>query len=380
MNEQQINDIFSYSLSIRRKLHMYPEVGFELPKTVAIIGEELHRLGISFTDKYGKCSLVAELGQGEKTLAIRADIDALPIEEKTGLPFASTHTGKMHACGHDSHAAVLLGVAKYLKEHESELPCKVRLVFQPSEEGAISGAKMMVDNGVMDGVDEVICTHCENGLDSGNVGICYGDYMAACVPATLCFIGKASHAALPEAGIDAVAMAVEAYTQMKEMVAAEAGEDKYIWNVGHFSGGTVHNIVPDSCEMYISFRFYNKEFASRVENRVREICEAVSNKYGGKYELSWIMSTGAIHNDENVTAKFEKCVRDNGIPVAFMPQKKSSEDFAWFLEKIPGMIFRFGTRSEEKGCTAPAHRSDFMIDEEGMKTAIEAFCSYVFRS
>ena len=373
MDKREINSIFDYSLSIRRRLHQYPEVGFDLPKTVSIISEELSKLGIEFTDKYGKCSLVAELGQGEKTLAIRADIDALPIEEKTGLPFASKHQGRMHACGHDSHAAVLLGVAKYLKEHEDELSCKVRLIFQPSEEGAVSGAKMMVDNGVMDGADEVICTHCENELDVGNVGICYGDYMAACVPAKIKFIGKASHAAIPEAGIDSVAMAVEVYTRMKEMVAQEAGKNKYIWNVGRLSGGTVHNIVPDLCEMDISFRFYSK-----VEEKVKNICNEIAERYGEKAEIIWVMSTGAIHNDEKITAEFEKCVRDNGIPVKFMPQKKSSEDFAWFLEKTQGMIFRFGTRNEEKGCTALAHRSDFVIDEEGMRTAILAFCSYVF--
>ncbi len=379
MDKKQLDSIFDYSLSVRRTLHQYPEVGFDLPKTVAIITEELSKLGIAFTDKYGKCSLVADIGKGEKTLAIRADIDALPIEEKTDLPFRSRISGQMHACGHDSHTAVLLGVAKYLKEHENELSCKVRLIFQPSEEGAVSGAKMMVDNGVMDGVDEVLCTHCENSLDVGNVGICYGDYMAACIPATIRFIGKASHAAIPEAGIDAVAMAVEAYTQMKTMVAEEAGENKYIWNVGRLSGGTVHNIVPDLCEMDISFRFYDKSFAERVEARVRAICNEIAQRYGGRTEIKWIMSTGAIHNDETVTAAFEKCVKNNGIPVVLMPQKKSSEDFAWYLEKVPGMIFRFGTRNEEKGCTALAHRSDFMIDEDGMKTAMLAFFSYIFR-
>jgi len=148
--------------------------------------------------------------------------------------------------------------------------------------------------------------------------------------------------------------------------------------VGHLSGGTVHNIVPDLCEMDISFRFYNKEFAKRVEEKVRAICNETAERYGGKTEISWVMSTGAIHNDEKITADFEKCVKENGIPVKLMPQKKSSEDFAWFLSKTKGMIFRFGTRNEEKGFTALAHRSDFMIDEDGMKTAILAFCSYIF--
>lgn len=137
--------------------------------------------------------------------------------------------------------------------------------MQPSEECAVSGAKMLVDNGVCDGVDHIICTHCENAMDTGKIGICYGDYMAACIPATIRFKGRTSHAALPEFGIDAVAMAVEAYGKMKEMVAREADGAKYIWSVGRFQGGHVHNVIADLCEMDISFRFYDMDFANRIE-------------------------------------------------------------------------------------------------------------------
>lgn len=372
------NELFSYAVEIRRRLHEYPEVGFDLERTAALVSGELDKIGIINTDRYGKCSVVAEIGQGEEILAIRADMDALPVEEKTDVPFKSKIKGQMHACGHDSHTGILLAVAKYLKEHEEELPCKIRFIFQPSEEGQISGAKMMVDNGVMDGVDHVICTHCENAMEAGNIGICYGDYMAACIPATIRFLGRTSHAALPEFGIDAVAMAVEAYAKMKDMVAHEAGEAKYIWSVGRLQGGHVHNVIADKCEMDISFRFYDMDFAKRVEKNVREICGEIANRYGGSAEINWNMSTGAVHNDEEITKVFEKAVRDAGLNVQNMPQRMSSEDFGWYLEKSKGMIFRFGTRNEELGCTALAHRNDFKIDEEGMKTAIEAFIAYVF--
>ena len=283
----------------------------------------------------------------------------------------------MHACGHDSHTAVLLAVAKHLKENESKLGCRVILIFQPSEEGAVSGAKMMVDNGVMDGVDHIICTHCENAMDTGKIGICHGDYMAACIPATIRFKGRTSHAALPEYGIDAVAMAVEAYVKMKEMVAQEAGKAKYIWSVGHLQGGHVHNVIADLCEMDISFRFYDMDFAKRVERNVRNICDEIANRYGGSVEFVWSMSAGSVHNDEKITERFEKTMRNSGLNVCDMPQRMSSEDFGWYLEKAPGMIFRFGTRNEKLGCTTLAHRNDFCIDEEGMKYAIYAFCEYV---
>ncbi len=377
MDIQISNELFNYAVRIRRQLHQYPEVGFDLEKTVKLVSEELEKMGITYTHKYGKGSVVAELGQDDKTIALRADMDALPVEEKTELPYKSKIPGQMHACGHDAHTAILLAVAKYLKERENELRCRVRLIFQPSEEGAISGAKMMVENGVCDGVDHIICTHCDNAIDTGKIGICCGDYMAACIPATIRFKGRTSHAALPQFGIDANAMAVEAYSSLKEMVKQLAGDTRYIWNVGRIQGGHVHNVIADLCEMDISFRFYDMDFAKRVEKNVRNICDEIANRYGGSVEFVWNMSTGAVHNDEKITEKFEKIVRNSGLNVCEMPQEMISEDFGWYLTKIPGMIFRFGTRNEALGCTALAHRNDFCIDEDGMRIAIQAFCTYV---
>lgn len=372
-----INDIFKYAVEIRRKLHEYPEVGFDLPITTKLVCSELDKLGITHTDRYGVCSVVAEIGSGDKLIALRADMDALPVDEKTDVEFCSKIPGKMHACGHDAHTAILLGVAKYLKAHESELKCRVRLIFQPSEEGAISGAKMMVENGVMDGVDHIICTHCENTLEAGKIGVRSGDYMAACIPSTIRFIGKTSHAAVPEQGIDAVAMAVEAYSRFKKMVEEEAGNAKYIWCVGRFSGGHVHNVIADSCEMNISYRFFDMDFAERVEKQVRSICDDVADSFGGRYEIDWYMSVGAVHNKAELVDTFMRVVSADGQEVVQVPQKMSSEDFGWYLTKVPGMIFRFGTRNEDIGCTGAAHTNTFKIDENGMKAAIKAFISYV---
>lgn len=360
-------------------LHQCAEVGFELYETVEIVKNELSRLGIEYTEKYGKCSVVADIGKGEECIALRADMDALPIEEATGLAFASRNKGAMHACGHDSHTAILLSVASALKDNEEKLACRVRLIFQPSEEGAVSGAKMLVDSGVMDGVSRVICTHCDNSIDVGKIGVCAGDYMAACIPLSLKFFGKSTHAALPEFGIDAIAMANEAYVKMRDAVREEADDRKYIWSVGKFSGGQVHNVVADLCEMAVSFRFYEYAFAERVEARIREICSEVCAKYGGRFELDWKMSAGTVHNDERLTEKFEQTMRGCGLDVIDMPQRMSSEDFCHYLNKASGMIFRFGTRDEKFGSTAFAHRCDFKIDERGMEYAIRAFCEYVLR-
>ena len=377
MTHSELEALFAYAVGIRRRLHEYPEVGFDLPRTTALVAAELEAMGIACTDRYGKSSLVADIGRGERLIALRADMDALPVEEAVDVPFRSKIPGQMHACGHDSHTAVLLAAAKYLKEHEEDLPCRVRLIFQPSEEGQISGAEMMVDRGVMDGVDHVICTHCENMLESGRLGVCSGDYQAACVPATISFIGRASHATLPENGVDAIAMAAEAYARMKSMVAQEAGDRPYIWSVGRFSGGYVHNIIADWCEMDISFRFYDMALEPRVEMKVREICDEIAARYGGAVEYDWHISTGSVYNDPALVRRFICRCEQAELPVQEIARRMSSEDFSWYLTKRPGLVFRFGTRNEAEGCTATAHCSDFKLDEDGMRVPIAAFCAYV---
>lgn len=376
MDTQVLAQLHDYAVRIRRQLHEYPEVGFDLPRTVKLVTEELRKLGIDHTLQYGEGSVVAELGQGDLCVALRADMDALPVEEKVDLPFASKIPGQMHACGHDAHTGILMAVAKYLKENESKLPCKVRLLFQPSEEGAISGAKMMLDNGVMEGVDEIICTHCEPMMVPGKIGLCSGDYMAACIPGTIRFHGKTAHAARQDTGINAVAMGVDAYVQLKEMIEKESVGHKHIWCNGKLAGGFVHNVVPDECEMAISFRFYNMEFADRVSSEVRRICNEIAQSYGGSVDIEWNMSTGPVHNDETIFQRIHQLPGFSGRIVP-LEQRLSSEDFGWYLTKVPGVLFRFGCRNEDKGWVNPAHCNDFALDEAGMRDAIELFITYI---
>ena len=367
------DELFSYAVEHYRHLHQYPEVGFDLPLTAAYVAKQLQLLGIEPQTCYGQCAVVGQIGNNPNrpTIGFRADMDALPVTEKTDLPFASTIPGAMHACGHDSHTAIVLAAAKYLKEHEEDLACNVRLMFQPSEEGAISGAKMMVDHGVMDGVETVIATHCEPFIPAGEVGLAVGDYMAACIPLEIKFHGRTAHATLPETGIDALAMAVEAYNALKAMVKEEAGDRKYIWSVGHLAAGDVHNVIPDLATLRISFRFYDIPFSLRVMDRVTEICNAIAASYGGTVEYDWRMSTGPVYNDAAVADRL--CAAMDGLKVHPLDSKMSSEDFAWYLSKAPGALFRYGSGNEAKGCNGRAHNNDFKIDEDGMKTAIRTF-------
>ena len=373
------DELFSYAVAVRRDLHKHPEIGFDLKRTADVVTRELTSIGFTPTSAYGKCSVVAEIGQGEELVLVRADMDALPVNEQNDLPYKSQIPGKMHACGHDSHTAILLAVAKYLKAHEHELTRRIRLMFQPAEESSVSGAKMMMDNGVTDGVTSALCTHCDNTVDVGSLVICPGDYMAACIPLTVLFFGKASHATFPQDGVDAIAMANEAYLQMKAAVREEAGDLPYIWSVGRFSGGDAHNVIADRCEMNISFRYYDTPFSLRAEARVKEICSTVAARYGGSCEIDWHVSTVPVHNDEALSHAFEDAARAASLPIHRVPPRMSSEDFGWILSRVPGFIFRFGTKNDALGCIGPSHKSTFMIDEEGMRTAIDAFLSYLLR-
>lgn len=377
MNEKEIDRIYENAVRVRRELHSFPETGFDLPRTVGTVERELKRIGVPYTGKYGKSSVVAQLGRGDRLIALRADMDALPVAEQTGLAYSSQNPGKMHACGHDAHTAVLLGAAEYFKKIEDKLPCRLRFIFQPSEECAESGGKMMVENGAADGADAIISAHCDNRIECGAVGVRAGDYMAACVPLTIVFRGVSAHAAYPEGGADAIAMAHEAYGELKEMIKKEAGSSRYIWSVGKLSGGTAHNVIADRCEMHISFRYYDAELENRARAATRSICGGIAEKYGGSARIDWHISTHAVYNDPAVAGKLAKAAEAIGIPVKKIDGEMCSEDFGWYLTRAGGALFRFGTRNEAEGCTAPLHRGDFKIDERGMKTAMRTFIAYV---
>lgn len=382
MNAKELitNADFEYAVSLRRQIHRHPELGFDLDNTVAIVKQELDSVGIPYTEEYGKGSVVGYLnweGSG-KVLAIRADMDALPVEEKTGLPYSSQIPGRMHACGHDSHTAALLTVARVLKRVEKDLPCRVKLLFQPSEECEQSGAKMMMENGAVDDVDLIICTHCDNAQPVGTIGWCAGDYMSACDPITITFFGKTAHATLPEQGIDAIAMAEDAICAMKKIVKEEADGKFYVFSVGYFHGGTAHNVIADQCVLKISHRYYDAGMRERIRTRCMACCEEVAKQYGGSVEINWQMSAPALHNDEALMQKFvesmEKIMPDQ---LLHLEPRRSTEDFAWFLQKKPGFLFRFGTGNAALGCTTLAHCNDFRMDENGILCAMQAFTQFV---
>lgn len=375
------NALFEYAVKIRRELHEYPEIGFDLPRTVSVVKRELDAMGVEYSEAFAPCSVVAYLGHDDtkKTLGIRADMDALPVEEKNDLPFKSKVPGQMHACGHDSHTAMLLALIKALVSEKEELPYNLRFFFQPSEECALSGAKVMSDNGCMDGVDLVLCTHNEAvTMEVGKIGAHSGPYMAACMPITVKFYGKTAHATLPKFGVDAIKMAVDAYTEMKELVAKEYGDEPYIFSVGQFNGGTAHNVIADYCELSISFRYFNQKFADQVIEKVTKVAENAAERIGGRAEVLHHVSSNVTTCDPALFEKFAAIIKaDKELEFVEVPYRLSSEDFNWYTRFAPGLIFRFGVKNNAMGANVAAHSNYYKLDEEGIKYGLQAFLDFV---
>ncbi|MEA4890528.1 MAG: M20 family metallopeptidase [Clostridiaceae bacterium] len=371
-----------YIIALRRELHRFPELAFDLPMTLALVRRELNSLGIPYTEKYGDSSITAFINPDCKkfTIGIRADMDALPLTEKTGLPFASEHPGIMHACGHDAHTAMLLGTAKALKSVEDALACRVVLVFQACEEGELSGARRMVEDGLMNEIDVIIGMHVENGFDRGTVGICPGASMAASHPLHIEFFGKTAHATLPQTGVNALAMAVNTYGGISNLLATRMNPlDKYVCCVGMLSAGSTDNVIPDYAEMKVSLRSYDVKIESFIVDNIRKIAENAAAEQGGSMSFHEDVKALPLINDPIVTEHTLAAARKVVGPenIVAIPAKLSSEDFSFYLAHKPGAFFRLGTRNEAKGCVTLPHNNNFLLDEDALEIGSKVSVQFV---
>lgn len=371
-----------YIISLRHELHEYPEIGFDLPKTIALVKRELDAMGIEYTEKYGESSVVGIINPDKRhfTIGIRADMDALLIEEKTDLPFKSRIKGQMHACGHDAHTAMLLGTAKALKVMEDKLTCRVMLVFQPSEEGLRSGAEELVNGGLMDELDVIIGMHIENWLPSGSIGVCKGSSMASSRNFRIDFYGRTAHATLPQTGVDALATAIRTYNNIQYMLCREISPfAKYVCSVGKLEGGTTQNVIADHAYMLGTIRTFDMELDAFLIRRIGEIAENAAKEVGARAEVDTSLKAFVVYNNPYISelalSAGEKIVGKENI--VNMPEKLSSEDFSQYLTKKHGVFIRLGTRNEEKGCVTLPHNNDFLIDEDAFVKGSDTCVQFV---
>lgn len=370
-----------YIINVRRELHRVPEVGFDLPKTLAIIKRELDSMNIPYTDRYGKSSLVATLAGGRgKVIALRADIDALPVKEETGLTYASEHEGMMHACGHDTHAAMLLGTAKMLKAVEDELPCEVRLFFQAAEEYAPGGAKLMCEDGVMDGVDAIIGAHIDPDYPLGVIALNYGAMSASSHGFFLDLYGKSCHVSTPQKGVDAIAMACRVFNDIQIMRARELDpKQPVVIGIGEFHGGNANNVVCDHVHMHGTIRATSNDVDEYIFRRIGEIADSVSRDMGGSYEISTTKHYPSIKNTPEVAkavVSAANAVLGEGKCNDNKECMMGGEDFAFYLLHGKGAFFHIGARSD-KYTFAPFHNGKFVVDEDALTVGPEIFFEFV---
>lgn len=371
-----------YIISIRHQIHEYPEIGFDLPRTVALVKTELEKMGIPYTEKYGESSMVGYINPDAKnlTIGLRADMDALLVQEKNDIPFKSKIDGQMHACGHDAHTAMLLGAAKALKEIEDQLTCRVMLLFQPSEEGLRSGAGVMVENGVMDEIDVILGTHVEGTIDAGKMGVCVGEAMASNRNFKIEFFGNTAHATLPQSGNDALAAAVNAYTNIQTTLARKVAPlAEHVYSIGRLEGGTTQNVVADYAQMLGTIRTFDMNVDKLIIDTVEEVAEHTAKNFGCTAKVTSAVTSLVVYNDpelaEHVLAAIKKVVsEENVVPV---PKRLSSEDFSRYQAEKPGVFIRLGTRNEAKGIHTLGHNNDFMIDEEVLPNGSATFVQFV---
>lgn len=374
-------DTLEYVIALRRELHQYPEIGYDLPKTLALVRRELDKMGIPYTEEFGKSSIVATINPECKgfTIGLRGDMDALPIQENTGLEYASKIPGQMHACGHDAHTAMLLGAAKELKAREKELTCRVKLLFTPAEEYIEPGCKQLAENGVMDDIDCAIATHVDPASDSGTIKTVAGDVNSNSMGFTVEFFGVSSHAAQQQRGKDAIAMAVEAYTAMEIMVAKEfEPSTPRLLNIGVIEGGKTNNVICDYCKMFGSSRTFSDEVSEKLITRIREICEGIAKMNGGEAKVTVNKFLPYVLNNKTVIGKINESAakilgEENILPYI---RGLGGEDFGFLSRKKPCGIFRLGTRKDESTGYA-LHTVKFDLDEQAMESGVKIFVQFV---
>lgn len=365
----------------RRYFHENAELSYHEHKTSQYVYELLKSFGGLEVTQPTETSVVARL-VGErpgKVLAMRADMDALPINEESGLPFASKNPGVMHACGHDGHTAMMLGAAKILVQFRNQIEGEIRFIFQHAEEMFPGGAKEMVKAGVMEGVDEIIGLHLFSMLPTGKIQIGYGPFTANSDVFDIEIIGKGGHSSEPHETVDPIAIGAQLINNIQHIVARNIDPiERAVVSVTEFHGGTAKNIIPDRIKIGGSVRSFKKEVREKIVKQLDQIVKGLTEAHGATYKYDFVYGYSSVYNDETITEKVEKLVIEEfGMDyVLKLPPFMGGEDFSAFLEKAPGCFIGIGAADPGKDIHFPHHHPRFDIDEEalgiGLKLLIHA--------
>lgn len=371
LNYAKKEELFDWMVGVRRKIHENPELGFEEFETSKLIRAELDKIGVKYKHPLSVTGVVGFIGSGEPPfVALRADMDALAMQEMVEWEYKSKVPGKMHACGHDSHVAMLLGAAKILQDHREELKGTVVLIFQPAEEGG-GGAKKMIDEGALENVNAIFGLHVANKLPIGEVASRHGPLLAGSGFFEAVISGKGGHAAIPQHSIDPILAASNVIVSLQHLVSREADPlDSQVVTVAKFQGGGAFNVIPDSVTIGGTFRAFLKESFMQLRQRIEEVVTGQAAVQRCKAVINFLENEKPFFpptiNDKNLHDYFRVVASDVlGIDkVKDMQPLMGSEDFAFYQEKIPGYFFFLGMQNETRKQLQSPHSPYFEINED----------------
>ena len=369
---------FDEVVAIRRQLHQHPELSFCEKETAELIKRVLASKDIEYQSDVAGTGIVAtikgncQLSTVNYQLALRADMDALPIQEDSDLPFRSVNEGVMHACGHDAHTAMLLGVALILNDLRDQFSGTVKLIFQPGEEKLPGGASLMIKEGVLEGVDMIIAQHVYPDLPCGEVGFHVGPYMASSDDVNITVKGRGGHAAKPAERDNALLAAARIVTELSNLY-PENDKSNGLLTFGSLMADGTYNVVPSEVTMKGTMRTFDENKRKLLKDNILMVANDVAAKFGCKAEVVIEQGYPSLRNDVKLTEKCAALAKDylGDSKVKDLPQLMTAEDFAWYSQKVPACFYRLGTANLAKGIDSKQHTATFDIDEESMKIGME---------
>jgi amidohydrolase len=368
----------------RRYFHQYPELSFQEEKTAQFVYETLQTFGDLEITRPTKTSVMARLigQQPGKVIALRADMDALPIEEENDFDFVSQNAGVMHACGHDGHTAMLLGTAKLLTQLKEHIKGEIRFLFQHAEELFPGGAQEMVEAGVLDGVDHVIGIHLCSPIEVGKMAICHGPATSGTDTFDLRIQGKGGHSSEPHATVDPIAVGSQVINNLQHIVSRNLDPlEKLVVSVTKFHSGTAHNVIPDIATLSGSVRSLNPEFRQQIPNLIERIVKGVTEAHDASFEFDYHFGYSSVVNDDYVREVIEETIIDvwGEDTLLQLPALMSGEDFSAFSDTVPSCFIFVGAGNQNKGIIYPHHHPRFSIDEDALEMGVELFAQTSLR-
>lgn len=381
----EVDGLENELVELRRDFHMHPELSFHEERTPEKVAAFLEELGIEVRRNVGGRGVVGTLvgGKPGKTIALRADFDALPIDDKKDVPYKSTVPGVMHACGHDGHTTALLGTAKVLARHRDRIPGKVVFIHQFAEEVAPGGAKPMIEDGCLDGVDEIYGCHLQSTLPLGNFYYRDGYIQAAADKFIITIKGKGGHGAVPQETVDPIIIGSHVAINLQSIASRQVDPLKQIvLSIGSFKSGDAFNVIPETATLIGTVRTYDPEIRDLAEESMKRIATSVAEAHGAEADVNYERGYDALFNHTRET----EIVRDTlanveGVnEVIETPPVMPGEDFSYYTQKVPGSFFFAGAKMPNEADVYPHHHERFDFDERIMPVVAKGFCAIILRA